>query len=866
MRVGTRGRALRALVVVCAFASAVQAQGAHAATPPPPSVEEIARTNKISVAKTRMILADKTARVHSTGHIYFVEPRPSPTAQTTPVPAAAASFPYAQTFRLHSRPGSSRVIYLDFDGETISDTFWNDHPSYGTPSSFYAEPFSLDATPDAFSTDEQDVVQSVWQRVAEDYAPFDVDVTTQDPGTAAIDRTGASDTTFGTRALVTDMPEISSTCRCGGVAFTGAFDDATRHAKLQPALIFPKGGLWDDPKNIAEAASHEIGHNFALAHDGNRTTGFGYYGGHGAWAPIMGVGYNVPITQWSRGEYSVADNAEDDLAIIAARGAPRLADDVGDTTATAASLAGPSFRANGMITADADVDMFRIDAAAGPSTFTVTPAPNSPNLDLRLRLLSSDGTAIATDDPQSSTSTRDVAAGLSATIARSLPSAGTYYLAVDGVGALDPATTGYSGYGSIGGYSLTGQDSRANDSFATPWALNGTSGRVAGTTAGATKEAGEPDHAGVPGGTSRWYRWTAARSGTFRVDTFGSSIDTVLAVYTGTAVNALRAIASNDDSGGPQSRVSFAATAGTVYHIAVDSRNGSGGPIVVNWLFGVENDNFAAATALIGPSGTVTASNVGATKEQGEPNHAFGAGGASVWHRITAPVAGTMTVDTFGSSFDTLLAVYTGTAVNALTAVAQNNNFNGSQSLVSLPATAGTVYYIAVDGWNAAEGAITLTWRIAPPNDRFSAPTPLSGSTGTTTGSNLGATSDGSFEAAVFPPGKAGGRSVWYRWTPPANGVLTVDTLGSEFNTLLGVISLSGTTFRTLATNDDFPPGTQSRVTLSVTTGTDYRFGVDGLGGATGAITLRWTLVPTVVAPARASPSSVSSSFGFGPG
>ena len=59
-------------------------------------------------------------------------------------------------------------------------------------------------------------------------------------------------------------------------------------------------GLGSGAKNLAEAASHEVGHNLGLSHDGTASTG--YYSGQGAWAPIMGVGYYKPITQWSKGE------------------------------------------------------------------------------------------------------------------------------------------------------------------------------------------------------------------------------------------------------------------------------------------------------------------------------------------------------------------------------------------------------------------------------------------------------------------------------------------------------------------------------------------------------------------------------------
>lgn len=131
------------------------------------------------------------------------------------------------------------------------------------------------------------------------------------------------------------------------------------------------------------------------------------------------------------------------------------------------------------------------------------------------------------------------------------------------------------------------------------------------------------------------------------------------------------------------------------------------------------NDNFANAQALLGPSGSVTGSNIGATREPGEPTIAGNPGGQSVWYSWTAPFSGSVTFTTYGSDFDTLLGVYLGTNVAGLTLVADNNNANNTlQSSVTFIATAGTTYAIAVDGFNAggsygpAQGSIVLNWGI----------------------------------------------------------------------------------------------------------------------------------------------------------
>jgi subtilisin family serine protease len=123
----------------------------------------------------------------------------------------------------------------------------------------------------------------------------------------------------------------------------------------------------------------------------------------------------------------------------------------------------------------------------------------------------------------------------------------------------------------------------------------------------------------------------------------------------------------------------------------------------------VGNDSFASAQLLSGASATVTGTNLAATKETGEPNHAGNSGGKSVWYRWTPEGSGNATITTAGSSFDTLLGVYTGSAVNGLAPVASNDDSGGVvQSRVELPVTAGTTYWVAVDGYNGASGSVTL--------------------------------------------------------------------------------------------------------------------------------------------------------------
>lgn len=128
------------------------------------------------------------------------------------------------------------------------------------------------------------------------------------------------------------------------------------------------------------------------------------------------------------------------------------------------------------------------------------------------------------------------------------------------------------------------------------------------------------------------------------------------------------------------------------------------------------NDAFANAFALSGTNFSVTGSNIGATAEPGEPSHAGEPGGRSVWWTWTAPTDGTMTLNTFGSSFDTLLAVYTGNSIANLTPVISDDDFsNILQSQVVFGAKGGRTYRIAVDGFNGNSGSIDLNLTWAPP-------------------------------------------------------------------------------------------------------------------------------------------------------
>ena len=379
-------------------------------------------------------------------------PSPAAIVAMANTPAMPAQAPLADTFKLHSLRTATKRIYLDFNGHVTDDPSWT---RYNNNNPITTPAYSIDGSP-TFSDTELQNIQEIWARVAEDFSPFEVDVTTEEPGVNDLRNTGGGDTRWGIRVVIganTGWYEPA-----GGVAFRGSFS-ADRDT---PCFVFNTSII-----DITEAATHEVGHTLGLRHDAQlpeNPDSNKYYAGHGtgltSWGPIMGGSYDRSLTQWSKGEYFIANNPEDDLAIIVGdvktqytpngNGFGYRQDDHGSDLASARVMSADTI--TGIIERNTDLDVFQFFVAgsieASIKPFAVGANPDrfavGANLDVLAEILDSTGSVIATSNPLGA-----IGASFSLTVAP-----GRYYLRVQGTGEGDPLQTGYTDYGSLGQYTV----------------------------------------------------------------------------------------------------------------------------------------------------------------------------------------------------------------------------------------------------------------------------------------------------------------------------------------------------------------------------------------------------------------------------
>jgi hypothetical protein len=383
----------------------------------------------------------------------------------------------------------------------------------------------------------------------------------------------------------------------------------------------------------------------------------------------------------------------------------------------------------------------------------------------------------------------------------------------------------------------------ANDNFANAITFPAAPGTVVGTNAEATRQTGEPSN----GERTVWWKWTAPDSGRYRFDDCESvpTFDSVLGVYTGASVSALTEVARNSFDGGcaggnGQEVVVFDAVAGTTYRFSVGGQSSSNMHLALRRT--PLNDNYAAAYAFDPVPGTVVADNTEATRQTGEPSN----GDRTLWWTWTAPDSGRYRLDDCESvpTFDSVLGVYTGASVSALTEVARNS-FDGGcasgngQEVVVFDAVAGTTYHFSVGGQVSSN--VRLAFRRTPLNDSFGAAATFAPVPGTVVADNSEATRETGEPAN-------GDRTLWWTWTAPDSGRYRLDDCESvpTFDSALAVYTGASVGALTEVTRNSFDGGCasgngQELVVFDAVAGTTYRFSVGGQPSSNVRLALRRT-------------------------
>ena len=333
---------------------------------------------------------------------------------------------------LSSLPSAKATIFLDFDGQFVQSSSWNG----GNP---------LDCAPSGLS-DAQ--IAEIFNRVSEDYRPFNINITTD--STVFL----AAPLTQRIRIIVT--PTSSWYTGVGGVSYTGSFtwgDDT-------PGFVFPNRLGPNNTKMVAECCTHESGHTVGLSHQakysGTCTLLTVYNDGVGSgetsWAPVMGNSYYRNLSGWNNGPTPSGCTADqDNLSIITSRnGFTYRTDDHSDDPSvnpTEVNVNNELFADSGIITTNTDKDVFKFNFSnAGIFHFNAKPFSVGANndgadLDVKVELLNSTYQTIGVYNPS------DI---LNAPVDTSLNS-GVYYVVVEGAGNANTTN-----YGSLGSYNISG--------------------------------------------------------------------------------------------------------------------------------------------------------------------------------------------------------------------------------------------------------------------------------------------------------------------------------------------------------------------------------------------------------------------------
>jgi hypothetical protein len=331
---------------------------------------------------------------------------------------------------LNSRPGSADTYYLDFDGHAATDR-------WGT---YTAAAFDFNGTATEFSPAERLTIKNLWNVVSEDFSPFNINISTVEPGSFA--------NGVGFRQVITSSPPsiVNQATNVFGVAFLNSYAGGTNDnisftfaANVEAFYTGFGGGLSGQiMATIVEAAnttSHEFGHALGLEHYSSSL------GSAGSGTVIPGAIMATPEVGLNRETWAAGtnepggDQVDVDVISNAANTFGYVSDDFGGSTAAATNLtpSGNTYTTAGVIHTTTDADFFRF-VGSGATTITVDVREYVNNLDAAVRLFNSAGTQIALADPSG---------GFDATITQTLP-AGVYFISVSSNGEV----------GEVGQYSV----------------------------------------------------------------------------------------------------------------------------------------------------------------------------------------------------------------------------------------------------------------------------------------------------------------------------------------------------------------------------------------------------------------------------
>jgi len=386
----------------------------------------------------------------------------------------------------------------------------------------------------------------------------------------------------------------------------------------------------------------------------------------------------------------------------------------------------------------------------------------------------------------------------------------------------------------------------ANNQFANPVVLSGSTFATNGLLSGANLEAGEVPFAGDT--ASVWYRWTAPASGRVAVES-----ERHIVVGTGASVSTLTPLAASY-LGCQYQTAEFDATAGTIYRIAVCGSEYDTNRFSLLLHYPPVNDDFANALTLTGNAAQFDDSNEGATRQAGDPSFPdkpWYSGCATVWWTFAPVSDGTVTMAASGlSSSDSFwLAAFQGQTLPSLMRISDNierPGFSTHSNYMRFDVVAGQSYAVSLDQFTPGIYTLNFSFIQAPSNNYFANRTPMAPDALTVYGSNVGANTENNEPTHAIP---AAGRSVWWSWTPAQSGALFLTTFGSTFDTVLDVYqgtNLAGLSL-VASNNDAYVFGNtgqtndpSSRVRFNAQAGTNYQIAVSGAKSDCGSVSLNF--------------------------